>query len=145
MRRAVKRLVALVAVLLLVLVVACAPPPAEITPTPTPTPEPTPAPAPTSIPAPTPEPTPTPTPAGFFLKVTEPKDESIVTTSTIHVSGMTTVDAVLSINGEIGEIDEHGNFSTVVTLDEGPNYIEVIASDLEENQEVVTLLIIYLP
>ncbi len=139
MRRAVKRLVALVAVLLLVLVVACAPPPAEITPTPTPTPEPTPAPAPTPIP------TPTPTPAGFFLKVTEPKDESIVTTSIIHVSGMTTVDAVLSINGEIVEIDEHGNFSTVVTLDEGPNYIEVIASDLEGNQEVVTLLIIYSP
>lgn len=139
MRRAVKRLVALVAVLLLVLVVACAPAPAEITPTPTPTPEPTPAPAPTPIP------TPTPTPAGFFLKVTEPKDESIVTTSIIHVSGMTTVDAVLSINDEIGEIDEHGNFSTVVTLDEGPNYIEVIASDLEGNQEVVTLLIIYLP
>ena len=141
MRRAVKRLVALVAVLLLVLVVACAPAPAEITPTPTPTPEPTPAP----VPTPTPEPTPAPTPVGFFLKVTEPKDESIVTTSIIHVSGMTTVDAVPSINGEIVEIDEHGNFSTVVTLDEGPNYIEVIASDLDGNQEVVTLLIIYLP
>ena len=143
MRRAIKRLVALVTVLLLVIVVACVPAPAEIAPSPTPTPTPTPAPTST----PTPELTPTPTPAsiGFFLKVTEPKDESIVTSSVIPVGGTTSPDAVVSVNGEVVEVDERGNFTTMVTLEEGPNIIEVIASDFEGNKESTILAVIYIP
>ena len=149
MPRAVKRLVTLVMVLLLVLVVACAPPPAEITPTPTPepTPAPTPSPAPTPTPTPAPEPTPTPAPipVGFFLKVTEPKDEGILTASVLRVSGTTTPDAVVSVNGEVVEVDEWGNFTTMVTLEEGPNTIEVIATDFEGNKESTILAVIYIP
>ena len=108
-----------------------------------PAPPPTPAPIPEETP--TPPPMVTPTPAGFFLKVTEPKDESIVTTSVIPVSGTTSPDAVVSVNGEVVEIDEQGNFTTVVTLEEGPNTIEVIASDFEGNKESTVLAIIYIP
>ena len=99
-------------------------------------------------PTPTPTPTPavTPTaPAGLFLEVTEPLDESVVTTSPVRVSGTTVPDAVVSVNGEIVEVDEQGNFTTVVALEEGPNIIEVVASDLEGNEVSKILAIIYVP
>ncbi|GAI18785.1 unnamed protein product [marine sediment metagenome] len=124
-----RNVVTLATVLLLVLITACAPAPGEITP----------------APAPTPEPTPAPTPVGFFLKVTEPKDESTVTSSAIPVSGTTSPDAVVSVNSEMVEVDERGNFSTMVTLEEGPNIIEVIASDFEGNKEGSVLAVIYIP
>lgn len=127
MRRRGRNVVTLATVLLLVLITACAPAPGEITP------------------APTPEPTPAPTPVGFFLKVTEPKDESTVTSSVIPVSGTTSPDAVVSVNSEMVEVDERGNFSTMVTLEEGPNIIEVIASDFEGNKEGSVLAVIYIP
>lgn len=129
MRRRGRNVVTLATVLLLVLITACAPAPGEITPAPTPTPEPTPA----------------PIPVGFFLKVTEPKDESTVTSSVIPVSGTTSPDAVVSVNSEMVEVDERGNFSTMVTLEEGPNIIEVIASDFEGNKEGSVLAVIYIP
>jgi hypothetical protein len=92
--------------------------------------------------APRPVVTPTP-PAGLFLKVSEPLDESVVTASPIRVSGTTISEAVVSISGEIVEVDEQGKFTTMVTLEEGPNIIEVIASDLEGNEVSTILAIIY--
>jgi bacillopeptidase F len=94
--------------------------------------------------APTTTPTVTSTPpAGLFLKVSEPLDESVVTASPVGVSGTTIPNAVVSVNGEIVEVDEQGNFTTMVTLEEGPNIIEVIASDLEGNEVSTILAIIY--
>ncbi len=51
----------------------------------------------------------------------------------------------MSVNGELAEVDEEGNFTMMVVLEEGPNIIEVIASDLEGNEESRTLVIIYVP
>ena len=95
--------------------------------------------------APTTTPTVTPTPpAGLFLDVMEPQDESTITISPVGVSGTTIPDAVVSVNGEIVEVDEQGNFTTMVTLEEGPNIIEVIASDLEGNEVSKILVIFYI-
>lgn len=98
----------------------------------------------TACACPTPSVTPTP-PAGLFLEVTEPLDESVVTASPVGVSGTTIPDAVVSVNGEIVEVDEHGKFTTMVTLEEGPNIIEVVASDLEGNEVSKSLVIFYIP
>ena len=89
-----------------------------------------------------------PTPAlkpEFSLTVTEPTDESIINTDKVEVIGITTPGAVVSINGELVDVNEEGNFTMMVVLEEGPNIIEVIASDLEGNQESHTLVIIYVP
>ena len=82
---------------------------------------------------------------GFFLTVTEPADASIITTDKAEVIGITTPGAVVSVNGELAEVDEEGNFTMMVVLEEGPNTIEVIASDLEGNEESRILAIIYVP
>jgi len=110
--------IALVTVLLLVLIGACAPTPEEITPPPT---------------------------LEFFLTVTQPAGDSIIDADKVEVRGRTTPDAVVSVNGELAEVDEEGNFTMMVVLEEGPNTIEDIASDLEGNEERHTLVIVYVP
>ncbi len=134
-RKAGRNAVTLVMILVLVLIAACAPPPGKITPTPTP-----------ASPPPTPEPTPPEMPkTGFFLTVTEPADNSIINANKVEVGGHTSPGAVVSVNGELAEVDEEGNFTMTVVLEEGPNIIEVIASDLEGNEESHTLVVIYVP
>ena len=121
---------------------------------PAPTPTATPVPAATAPPAPTP--TPTPPPPGpatltpeeadrLFLQITQPEDESIVSTGAVAVQGSTTVDAVVSVNGAVVEVDAQGAFEAIVALEEGPNLIEVVASDLTGAQESVDIVVVYLP
>ncbi len=118
-KRASRNIATLVMVLLLVLVTACAPA-KEVT-------------------------SPSVLKPEFSLTVTQPTDESIISTDKVAVIGITTTGAVVSINGELAEVDAEGNFTMMVVLEEGPNIIEVIASDLEGNEESRTLVIIYVP
>ena len=120
MKRAARNVVALVMVVLMGLTVACVSTLNEGT----------------SPPALKPE---------FSLTVTEPVDESIINADKVEVMGITTPGAVVSINGELAEVDGEGNFTMMVALEEGPNFIEVIASDLEGNEESRTLVIVYVP
>ena len=82
---------------------------------------------------------------GFFLTVTQPTDESIINTDKVEVIGITVPSAVVSMNGNLVKVDAEGNFSMIVVLEEGPNLIEIIASDSEGNQESLTLVTIYVP
>ena len=117
-------------------------------PTPTPTATPIPTPTPPATPTPTPTLTPTPQPLlqeTLFLEIAEPANESIVTTSPVIVNGKTTPDAVVSVNEKTAEVNAQGDFVVPVFVDPGPNLIEVVASDLDGNQETAILAIIYLP
>jgi len=83
--------------------------------------------------------------SGFFLTMTQPTDEGIINADKVEVIGITVPRAVVSVNGTLAEVDAEGNFSMMVVLEEGPNLIEVIGSDLEGNQESRTLATIYVP
>ena len=109
-------------------------------------------PTPTSVPPPTSTPTPTPTAAltpgegeRLFIEIAEPADESVVSTDTIAVRGSTTADAVVSVNGAVVEVDAQGSFEAIVTLEEGPNLIEVVASDLTGAGESIDIVVVYIP
>ena len=123
-------------VMLSLLVLGCAP---KSTPAPPPVPLPA-APA----PAPAPAPSQPPTTAGLTLTVTEPPDNSIVNTDTIEIIGVTSPGAVISANNEFDTADDLGNFDISVALEEGPNVIEVVASDSSGNEESLTLTISYI-
>jgi len=82
-------------------------------------------------------------PAGFFLEVAAPKDESVVQESSVQVRGRTAPDAVVSVNGQPVEVDASGNFSATITLEKGPNSIEVIASDFWGAQQSRVISLIY--
>jgi len=79
------------------------------------------------------------------LKVTTPQDESIVNAASITVAGQTIVGAVVSVNGNLVDVDASGKFQTTVQLDEGPNIIEVVASDVTGNELSAILRVIYEP
>ena len=103
----------------------------------------------TTTPTPTPTATPIPSPAALSLTVTEPQDESVVDTLNITVSGKTTPGAVVSVsvndNVDMANVGSDGAFSLAVTLEEGPNSIEIIASDQTGNEMSSMLSVVYIP
>ena len=84
-------------------------------------------------------------PESLFLEILEPADETVVTDSTLVVVGRTTPDAVVSVAEQTVDVNAEGDFVALVTLDSGPNVIEVAASDLSGTQETSLLAVIYLP
>jgi len=85
----------------------------------------------------------------LFLEITQPQDGAQVSTSTINVTGKTIPDAVVSVSVddqlEMADVDPIGDFSVTVTLEEGPNYIEAIASDQQGNEKSASIAVIYIP
>ena len=84
-------------------------------------------------------------PESLFLEILEPADETVVTDSTLVVVGRTTPDAVVSVAEQTVDVNAEGDFVALVTLDVGPNVIEVAASDLSGTLETSLLAVIYLP
>lgn len=60
------------------------------------------------------------------------------------IRGQTLPDAVVSINGALVEVDANGNFSLRVTLDEGANVFDIIATDEEANEVTLELIVFFL-
>ncbi|MFC1992847.1 hypothetical protein ACFLV3_03445 [Chloroflexota bacterium] len=83
--------------------------------------------------------------AALPLTVSEPINDSVVTSQTVTVKGVTNADAVVSINGKIVSVDASGIFNEPVILDIGPNLIEVLASDFYGNSANITITVIYNP
>ena len=77
--------------------------------------------------------------SSLLLEIASPNNESVITSASIQVAGKTTPDAVVSINGKPVEVNGDGSFSMAVALEEGPNTIEVVASDFQ-NHKVSRLL-----
>ena len=133
---------------------ATQPPASPATPTTAPQPAATqpPAPAATPRPAATAAPTSTPAPTAaapapearseLKLTVSQPQDESTVSASTVTVKGVTSPDAVVSINGAVATVAADGAFSQDVSLQPGPNRIEVLAStfDGQSKSQVINLI-----
>ncbi len=111
----------------------------------TPTPAPTATPTATAAPTPTPTETARPTPVPLSLDVTSPEDESVVATSEVEVAGTTLATAIVSVNGILVTVGNDGGFSTTVTLEEGPNTIEVVASTVTGEQVDEIISVIYIP
>jgi uncharacterized protein YfaP (DUF2135 family) len=59
----------------------------------------------------------------------------VVQESLVLIRGRTVPDAVVSVNGQPVDVDASGNFSATVSLEKGPNSIEVIASDFRGNHQ----------
>ena len=77
--------------------------------------------------------------------VTEPPDQSIVSQSPIRLSGRTSPQAVVSVNGVSIEVDDLGIFTTTVTVDAGPNIIDVVGTDPGGDSLSTVIAIIYRP
>ncbi len=77
-----------------------------------------------------------PWPTGeLFLTISQPSDGAVVYGDTVMVEGKTILGGIASVNGEVAEVDSKGNFRVIVSLDEGVNFVEIVASDSEGNEE----------
>lgn len=81
--------------------------------------------------------------AAPLLDVTQPIDKLITNASPVTVKGTSTPGteyvtiSKVTVNGEPVELDDTGNFTTDVTLQEGSNTIEVVATDTAGNTTTV--------
>lgn len=120
---------------------------AESTPQPVTNPTATPesAPASTATPAP-PVAAGTPNPEAVgqqvFLDIAGIENESVITESEVTITGTTTPDALVSINGQIVAVELDGSFSTTLSLDPGPNFVEIVSSNLrgQETSSVISVV-----
>lgn len=130
---------------------------ATTTPTPRPTAPPvvsTPTP-PVVVVTPTPRPpTPPPTPPPpelerqseeLLLEIQSPLGDSVVNTNLLQVSGRASPGASVSVNGRMASRGPEGMFTIDLNLVEGPNLVEVIASDLSGDNREATFLVVYAP
>ena len=75
------------------------------------------------------------------LTITSPIDSATLSTSTVIVQGQTTPGATVTANSNSDVADANGNFSIDVSLENGPNAIDVIATDDSGNQGEVLLVV----
>jgi hypothetical protein len=69
----------------------------------------------------------------------------VVNTPQVDVTGSAPAGAVVSVNDDILLVGDNQQFKTTVSLDEGPNLIEIIASDDKGNETSLILTVIYEP
>ncbi|EKE15420.1 MAG: hypothetical protein ACD_12C00029G0004 [uncultured bacterium] len=65
----------------------------------------------------------------IFLQVDEPKNNITVNNPIVNISGKTISNAYIFINEQELKADINGSFSSATTLEEGENYILIVASD----------------
>ena len=89
---------------------------------------------------------PTPLVSGsLWLQILSPQDEAVVGAPQIHIEGRAPAETVVTINDEILLVGVDQQFKTTLTLEEGPNLIEILASDVQGNQISFNLTVIFEP
>lgn len=71
--------------------------------------------------------------SGIVLTVISPRNGSTVTTNKVNVMGKTVANAEVFLNDVETKADLKGNFSAVVSLESGENYILIVANDEDGN------------
>jgi glucodextranase-like protein len=73
----------------------------------------------------------------LFLTLANPVEQDVelpLQTAQLTIQGTTLPGAVVSIDGDLVDTDDQGNFDGVAALDEGANEVEIVASDGQGNQ-----------
>ncbi len=82
--------------------------------------------------------------ANITVNITQPQDQSVVRTSPVTVSGSAPEGIKVMINGNSVTMDNN-RFSASVSLETGPNIIEVLARDSRGGETSRYIHIVYVP
>jgi hypothetical protein len=82
---------------------------------------------------------------GITLTVSSPVNNAAVTSASVTVRGKTVAGAEVFVNDVETRADSSGNFSVKFTLDEGENYILIVANDANGNYAEKDLTVTYTP
>tara|TARA_Y100000815_G_C13280727_1_gene476819 strand:+ start:67 stop:336 length:270 start_codon:yes stop_codon:yes gene_type:complete len=85
--------------------------------------------------------------AALDLDVTFPPEDMIVDNETITVTGIASPDATVSVNGNLAIPDADGRFSLelIISPDENPLAIEVIATSVAGEELSLVRTVIFVP
>lgn len=81
----------------------------------------------------------------LFLSISEPAPESVVTARRLVIAGCAAPGAFVSVDDDVVSLDAAGCFRTTVLLEEGPNSLDVVASDRSGRQAAAVVNVIYVP
>ena len=81
----------------------------------------------------------------FLLVISQPENESVVSVPNLPLSGRTDPDAIVSVNGRSVPVDRFGYFSTTLLLAEGPNILDVVATNYDGETLSKVVAVIYRP
>jgi hypothetical protein len=87
----------------------------------------------------------TQTSGSLTVKLLEPQDGVTVGTNVVTVKGEAPPETVVTVNDDILVVEADGKFESDVALEEGPNVIEIVASDLEGNEVAFIVTVTYEP
>jgi|SRR5579859_6451248 len=79
------------------------------------------------------------------VTITSPADETVVNVPQVVVLGRAPAEAVITVNDSVVVVGATGQFSTTVPLQEGPNEIDVVASDVDGNEASTQLVVTFDP
>ena len=80
---------------------------------------------------------------GLPFSLSYPPDGLEVSEDTVTVIGGTNPDAAVAINGAPVEVNALGIFSQAISLEEGVNLIEVVATDLQAESQFQSIAVFY--
>jgi len=83
------------------------------------------------------------TDGSLWLRLFTPKDGDIVTREVVNFSGQAPLETVISLNEYISLVAGEGSFSIPVILEEGPNVIDLVASNMDGDEIELVLTIVY--
>ena len=98
-----------------------------------------------TTPAPPPAPEVIVVPGQPQVVILSPSDNAVVDVPQVEITGQAAPGTVLTFNEEITVADQSGHFTATVPLDEGPNAVEMVASDAEGRETNFELTVIYEP
>ena len=81
----------------------------------------------------------------FLLVISQPENESVVSRPSLPLSGRTDPNAIVSVNGRSVAVDRFGYFSTTLLLVEGPNIMDVVATNDDGETLSKVVAVIYRP
>ena len=79
------------------------------------------------------------------LQVLAPQDDAVVNVPQLDVIGLAPAGTVVSVNDDILIVGADGQFKSTLSLDEGPNLVEIVASDESGNEASQILTVTYEP
>jgi hypothetical protein len=79
--------------------------------------------------------------SAISLKITEPTDAAEISSNTVAVKGETVPGATVTVNDAVSTADDNGNFSVTISLEQGPNAIDIIATDDNGQQGEILILV----
>lgn len=79
----------------------------------------------------------------LWMDIVDLPDGKIVDTPQIIVAGMAPPETVISLNDTIIVVGADGTFQIPVALAEGPNVLEIVASNLDGDEVGIVLTVIY--